>query len=172
MGEAVALARGNTVGVRDQIMDLVAGQGLSVTRTEVNALLPTPTARDFKDGSTAYSRDGVLQTDTIARAVINSGEITGFSWGRFEDAIRAWESITGNPAPLPSKPDGRNGAHRLSSEFTEWMMGLDSGWITSAGLSRTAELKAAGNGVVPQQAEFALNLLLDYNLRISLGLEE
>lgn len=37
LGEAEALKRGNTVGVRDQVMDLVAGQGLKVSRAVDNA---------------------------------------------------------------------------------------------------------------------------------------
>ena len=39
-------------------------------------------------------------------------------------------------------------------------MGLPEGWITDAGLKRNEELKACGNGVVPQQAELALRQLL------------
>ena len=64
-------------------------------------------------------------------------------------------------APNPTKPDGKEGAHRLSSEFTEWMMGLPKGWVTGLGLSRKDELKACGNGVVPQQAKLALEMLLE-----------
>lgn len=45
LGEAEALRRGNTVGVRDQVMDLVAGQGLKVSRQADN-LLPTPVTTD------------------------------------------------------------------------------------------------------------------------------
>jgi hypothetical protein len=41
------------------------------------------------------------------------------------------------------------------------MMGLPEGWITDVGLSRNEELKACGNGVVPQQAELALRILLE-----------
>jgi DNA (cytosine-5)-methyltransferase 1 len=37
---------------------------------------------------------------------------------------------------------------------------LPKGWITGHGLSRKDELKACGNGVVPQQAELALKILL------------
>ena len=81
------------------------------------------------------------------------------NFDRFEPAIRRWEAVTGNPAPAPTKPDGKDGAHRLSSEFTEWMMGLQPGWITGVGLSRKDELKACGNGVVPQQAKLALTIL-------------
>jgi hypothetical protein len=80
-------------------------------------------------------------------------------WGKFEPAIRRWEAIIGRPAPEPTKPDGKEGNHRLSSKFTEWMMGLPDGWITDIGLKRNDELKACGNGVVPQQAELALSLL-------------
>lgn len=41
-------------------------------------------------------------------------------------------------------------------------MGLPAGHVTSvAGLPRSAQLKALGNGVVPQQAEAAIRALLD-----------
>ncbi|RAJ61680.1 DNA (cytosine-5)-methyltransferase 1 [Streptomyces sp. Amel2xB2] len=41
-------------------------------------------------------------------------------------------------------------------------MGLPAGHVTGVpGLSRAAQLKALGNGVVPQQAAAALRLLLD-----------
>jgi len=83
------------------------------------------------------------------------------NWGKFEPAIKRWENILGRPAPSPTKPDGKNGAHRLSSAFTEWMMGLPEGWITDCELKRNEELKACGNGVVPQQAELALRILLE-----------
>jgi DNA (cytosine-5)-methyltransferase 1 len=153
-------------------------------------LMPTPAARDGKDGTVAHSRDGVVQTDTVARAVFNSGEIDLIgtpratasessasqvaagatkgriedqvlttNWGKFEPAIRRWEQHT-RPAPAPTKPDGKDGNHRLSSLFTEWMMGLPDGWVTGHGLKRNDELKMCGNGVVPQQAVLALRYLL------------
>jgi len=153
-------------------------------------LMPTPTTRDYKDGSQPHERDGKVQTDTVARAVFNSGEVllgtpranaanssskqvelgapkarledqVHTDWGKFEPAIRRWEAILGRPAPEPTKPDGKDGNHRLSSKFTEWMMGLPDGWITGHDLKRNDELKLAGNGVVPQQAELALRLLLE-----------
>jgi DNA (cytosine-5)-methyltransferase 1 len=84
------------------------------------------------------------------------------NWGKFEPAIRRWEELT-RPAPAPTKPDGKDGNHRLSAEFTEWMMGLPAGWVTGEeiGLKRNDALKACGNGVVPQQAELALRILLE-----------
>jgi hypothetical protein len=294
LGEAEALKRGNTVGVRDQVMDLVASQGLPVSRQADNLLptpntmehreiktpeqiaelkelspsgyrnlrevvinelpadallptpavghirnhdepiedylgrrqdyldgktkgmpgaslgvavrmemLPTPIVRDYKDGQAPSMRDGKVSVDTVGRAIMNSGEVnllptlrasdgyerrnqktmdkiaaeggdltmptlarTTVSWGKFAPAIERWEAVT-RPAPAPTKPDGKDGNHRLSAEFTEWMMGLPEGWVTDPemGLKRNDQLKACGNGVVPQQAELALRILLeDVNL--------
>ena len=48
---------------------------------------------------------------------------------------------------------------KLNAKFVEYMMGLPEGWVTDIGLSRTQQLKMLGNGVVPQQAYYALELL-------------
>ena len=160
-------------------------------REDILDVMPTPTTRDWKDSQAPHERNGVVQTDTVARAIFNSGEVqvsptplvddaknTGHNqtriktlasevweterttnWGKFEPAIRRWEQLT-RPAPVPTKPDGKDGNHRLSSSFTEWMMGLPDGWVTGHGLKRNDELKMCGNGVVPQQAELALRMLL------------
>ena len=83
----------------------------------------------------------------------------------------AGKPILGRPAPRPTEP-GRTG-ERLSPRFVEWMMGLPEGWVTDVpGLSRNAQLKALGNGVVPQQAAMALRLLLDRSGPIPLLAEE
>lgn len=39
-------------------------------------------------------------------------------------------------------------------------MGLPDGWVTDVGISRNDQLKALGNGVVPQQAAAAIRHLL------------
>jgi len=39
-------------------------------------------------------------------------------------------------------------------------MGLPAGWVTGVPISRNAQLKALGNGVVPQQAAAAVRALL------------
>ena len=39
-------------------------------------------------------------------------------------------------------------------------MGLPEGWVTGVDIPRNAQLKALGNGVVPQQAALALRLIL------------
>jgi DNA (cytosine-5)-methyltransferase 1 len=48
---------------------------------------------------------------------------------------------------------------KLNAKFVEYMMGLPEGWVTETGLTRTQQLKMLGNGVVPQQAYYALELL-------------
>jgi hypothetical protein len=138
---------------RDHGGDLLHDVQCGCSRAERR--LPTPTTRDYKDGQAEHKRDGVVQTDTVARAVF-SGD-----WGQYAPAIERWESVIGRPAPAPTKPDGRDGSHRLSSAFTEWMMGLPEGWVTGCGLTRNEELRACGNGVVPLQAALALNILLE-----------
>jgi DNA (cytosine-5)-methyltransferase 1 len=77
-------------------------------------------------------------------------------WGQYGPAVARWEAVTGRRAPWAVDDRGR-----LNPPFVEWMMGLPAGHVTAVpGLSRNAQLKALGNGVVPQQAEAALRLLL------------
>ncbi|NBR24217.1 MAG: hypothetical protein EBU08_10680 [Micrococcales bacterium] len=107
------------------------------------------------------AKDMEISWGKFEPALSNQAKDMEISWGKFEPAIRRWEELT-RPAPAPTKPDGKDGNHRLSAEFTEWMMGLPEGWVTSPeiGLKRNDQLKACGNGVVPQQAEMALRILL------------
>ena len=203
LGEEEARKRGNTVGIRDQAMDLALANGHKVSRAE---LMPTPLTSDgaVNGSAGAMARKspqvsaivhGFLPTPAVsdnrgaARSEVEAGDpkhrlkvavellpttrtsmkngatqkeidagnpkfrieaVT--NWGKFEPAIKRWEQVIGRKAPAPTKPDGKDGSHRLSSAFTEWMMGVPEGWITDCGLSRNDELKACGNGVVPQQA--------------------
>jgi DNA (cytosine-5)-methyltransferase 1 len=48
----------------------------------------------------------------------------------------------------------------LRPEYAEYMMGLPAGWVTDLDLSRSQKFKIIGNGVVPQQAYYALQQLL------------
>ncbi len=83
------------------------------------------------------------------------------AWGDYGPVIAQWEHVIGRPAPSPTEP-GRTGAPRLAPRFVEWMMGLPDGHVTdpAIGISRNDQLKALGNGVVPQQAALALDVLL------------
>ncbi|WP_405960861.1 DNA cytosine methyltransferase [Streptomyces sp. NBC_00024] len=77
-------------------------------------------------------------------------------FGEYGPAVARWESALGRPAPRPTDAVGR-----LNPPFVEWLMGLPTGHVTDVpGLSRSAQLKALGNGVMPPQAVHALNLLL------------
>ena len=49
--------------------------------------------------------------------------------------------------------------NKLNATFVEYMMGLPVGWVTDLDISRSQQLKLLGNGVVPQQAYYALGLL-------------
>lgn len=188
LGEAEALKRGNSVGVRDQVMDLVAGQGVKVSRTN----LPTPNVADtFTDKlKSSQQKEGSMHSVNLSQAVhmlptvvasdhadrrksenwqgrdlvstiheVEDELGAGVGFGKFQPAVKRWEEVLGVKAPAPTQPDGRDKAHRLSSKFTEWMMGLQPGWVTGHGLSRKDELKLCGNGVVPQQAKLALAVL-------------
>lgn len=83
----------------------------------------------------------------------------GVDWSVYEPAIRRWEDLLGRVTPHPTQP-GRHGQPVLAPRFVEHLMGLPTGWITDLPLPRTAQLRALGNGVVPQQAASALALLL------------
>jgi DNA (cytosine-5)-methyltransferase 1 len=131
--------------------------------TLLGALLPTPTAKyaaNARNATANRSPDSAHHAGTTLCDVFFDGA-SATSWGPYEAAVRRWEAVTGHPAPEPTVP-GRKGNRVLNAALPEWMMGLPAGWITEVpGLSRNAQLKIAGNGVVPQQAALALELLLD-----------
>lgn len=118
-------------------------------------LLPTPAASDGSRGPdyAATERNSTSYHTMVTLAAINQ-------WGKYEPAIRCWESLT-RPAPAPTEPN-KNGNPRLSAAFSEWMMGWPAGWVTdpAIGISRNDQLKIVGNGVCPQQAVAALTYLL------------
>jgi hypothetical protein len=170
--EEKARARGGQVTLSGQFMNLPTptvadtftdklkssqqkpGSMHSVNLSQAVHMMPTPnTMDDLPAGDESKIDRSKGGFSNVRETVVRP------NFDRFEPAIGRWEAVTENPAPAPTKPDGKDGAQRLSSEFTEWMMGLQPGWITSVGLSRKDELKACGNGVVPQQAKLALTIL-------------
>ena len=184
ISEIQARERGRMVKTADQVAQLAAENGLQVSPAIAASLLPTPTTQDGKNnaGPSQFERNtlplnaevmlmgtprataansSAVEVDAQAPKARLEDQVLVTSWGKFESAIRRWEEVLGRPAPAPTKPDGKDGNHRLSSKFTEWMMGLPDGWITGHDLKRNDELKLAGNGVVPAQAELALRLLLE-----------
>ncbi|MEU4247780.1 DNA cytosine methyltransferase [Amycolatopsis sp. NPDC026612] len=139
-----------------------------------------PRPQDHADLGTAARRGRAVATDPDRVRHQRSGQARGrwvgpadggdaaargsvpapAGWGEYEPAIRRWEHLTGQPAPVPTVP-GRRGNAVLNPALPEWMMGLPAGHITAvSGLSRADMLRLAGNGVVPRQAAAALAHLL------------
>lgn len=145
-------------------------------------LLPTPKAGDGTMGlprtsGRPPSRATHLATRLVYDTPLSYGQI---DYGKYELAIRYWETVRRDTAPLPLRRT-RTGGWRLNPEFAEWMMGLPKGWVTDPGLwtddeetaervrrgeihgkGHQAQLRLIGNGVVPQQAEVALRLLSEW----------
>jgi hypothetical protein len=116
----------------------------------VGVHLPTPPARDYK-GANQRDDDSCLP-GALSHHVVSD-------WGPYEVAVRRWERVTGLDAPAPTQTSAR-GKPQLAPAFVEWLMGLPRGWVTGRGLSRVAELRMLGNGVVPQQAAAAIRMCL------------
>jgi DNA (cytosine-5)-methyltransferase 1 len=102
---------------------------------------------DICMGVTDWRRPPATRT-----SISSVGEI---AWQEYEAAIRRWEALTGRTAPYPVER-GTRGQPRLATAFSEWLMGLPSGFVTALGLPYSAQHRALGNGVVPQQAVAAL----------------
>ncbi|WP_295851263.1 hypothetical protein [uncultured Microbacterium sp.] len=122
-------------------------------------MMPTPRASRGGSATETMYGLGAVRDDEGDQQGNVTGEVS--SWGPYAAAIERWEAVVGRTAPAPVRMDGKGGKARLNPELTEWMMGWPAGWVTaSAQLSRAEQLKACGNGVVPQQAAAALRMLL------------
>lgn len=135
--------------------------GPSFGLEDVIQLLPTPKAGDADFGLPRTSgRPPEMSTHLATK-------INYTDFGQYAPAIERWEKVLGRPAQPPTEPTGRDGAQRLSPRFVEWMMGLPDGWVTdpAIGITSNEQLKALGNGVVPQQAAAAIRWLLDVRAR-------
>lgn len=121
-------------------------------------LFPTITASEGDKGGPNQAHGGGDRTLSGTVTTTPQGNVVGeVAWGPYEPAVRLWESLT-REAPAPTLPDGKNGNHRLSARFTEWMMGYPLGWVTDV-IGRNPAIKACGNGVCTPQAFAALNIL-------------
>lgn len=146
------------------------GKQVSLADVVRYELLPTPAVNDM-----GANRDPDEYAEWAARQKAADGReaphgrslsveaLTHFQdWREYGPAIHRWEQVFGEPAPSPTEI-GTKGQRRLSPAFAEWMMGLPAGWVTDPvlGLSRKEQLRALGNGVVPQQAAAATRLYLE-----------
>lgn len=139
--------------------------GVPVPALASLTLLPTPAARDWKSGASNLMDRNSRPLNEFAVNMLGHIRTPDAPWVAtdgtdYGPAIRHWETVTGRPAPCPTEPGERRN-RRLSARFAEWMMGLPAGWVTEVpGLGRDEQIRAIGNGVVPQQAVAALRLLL------------
>jgi DNA (cytosine-5)-methyltransferase 1 len=121
------------------------------------SLLPSPTVADSRG-----TRNWTAKRTPGKK--FNSGKtLTDFAWllsdeawmsvdgVNYGPAIRRWEATLGRPAPAPTDA-GRTGNRRITPAFTEWLMGLDEGWVTDVDIPRAKQQIALGNGVIPRQA--------------------
>ena len=117
---------------------------------------------------------GELRTESVGlRGRQNKGQAGKEHWSSCQtpsDTCCERFSSIGNMSKLGRRFTSRREMHllevpppldegKLNAKFVEYMMGLPDGWVTDVGLSRAQQLKILGNGVVPQQAEYALELL-------------
>lgn len=116
-------------------------------------LIPTPSVADATGGH--ERRGGPRGDELLLKGLAKEGHLDRF--GPYAPVIGRWEDVLGRPAPDPTEPGKTR--PRLSSRFVEWLMGLNDGHVTAVGLTRNQELKALGNGVVPQQGAAALRHL-------------
>ena len=107
-----------------------------------------------RGGTPAADASGRFRSRTIPRPLWPESGNGSERFGVYQPAIQRWSGQLGRRSPNPLDRDGR-----LSPPFVEWMMGLPDGHVCGLGMSRTAELKMLGNGVVPAQAALALTVL-------------
>jgi DNA (cytosine-5)-methyltransferase 1 len=114
-------------------------------------LMPTPDAYLGSRGGSQSpeKRHAGGHSVSIADAV----SVLGDRFGPYAPTVHRWEQVLGRPAPTPTDRG------RLSARFVEFLMGLPDGWVTGVPISRSAQLRALGNGVVPQQAAAALGVI-------------
>ncbi len=93
-----------------------------------------------------------------------SGSITTHSDG--DEQQRNWKTPqlgsrynSRDQMRLQSPPNPLDINNKLNAKFVEYMMGLPVGWVTDLDISRSQQLKLLGNGVVPQQAYYAIDKL-------------
>ena len=163
---AAADADGQRYG-RRQDAGMVGGVGATSTvgRRSTSAARQKSGDRGAEDAADADRASGQARRDAGHDSGLlrpqSLGSAHSIEWGKYGPAIAQWEYVLNRRAPAPTEP-GSKGRPRLSPAFVEWMMGLPAGHVTdpAIGISRTAQLKALGNGVVPQQAALALSVLL------------
>lgn len=110
-------------------------------RSETSEIEHRPNRQEHWD---SFKNVGNADTKQLS----TDGQASKLGW-RFETRFEM--SLRQIPTPLV---DGK-----LNTKFVEYMMGLPEGWVTDLPISRAQQFKMLGNGVVPQQAYYALEKL-------------
>lgn len=132
---------------------------------DITHLMPTPNTLDYLGYREGEKREKALRRGveggSLRASTGNLREEVHFNADLYLPAVYRWEKILGRKSPRWTII-GDNGKPKLNPMFSEWLMGLPDGWVTSPeiGLSYGRQLMILGNGVVPQQAEAALTSML------------
>lgn len=155
-----ARGRGGAPAVSNADGNALWEQPVAIAQRGSQAIAGIVGAKAASDADGATSRQNgngqpaQQKTDHGRHRMDPSGRFLG--WGPYGPAVARWEHALGRLAPPPVDERGR-----LNPVFVEWMIGLPAGWVTDVpGIPRDAQLKALGNGVVPQQGAAAFRSLL------------
>jgi len=130
-----------TTGNQGKSQPQLGGSGKVITNTNSERLQRAwNEANDITNGVVTNS-DGNEQQRNRSTSRLGS---------RFNSRAQMRLQDTPNPLDINNK---------LNAKFVEYMMGLPVGWVTDLDISRSQQLKLLGNGVVPQQAYYAIEKL-------------
>jgi DNA (cytosine-5)-methyltransferase 1 len=144
---AIDAARGPVTAERTE----GSGRKNGVELASALNMLPTHRHSDAKNGG---PNQGIASGDIALSSAVQPER-----WGKYTAAVARHADVMGTLPPEPTEI-GPKGGRRLAAAFSEWLMMLPAGHLTSV-LDRNPALARAGNGVVPLQAATALRLLFE-----------
>lgn len=132
-------------------------------RRERVFILAQPTDSNSERGNirriTTEGNQGQSQFESCQCGSIASNTDNDKQQGVGKSQRLGWRFNSRAEMRLQRPPSALDLNNKLNPKFVEYMMGLPEGWVTDLGISRSQQLKMLGNGVVPQQAFHAINLL-------------
>ena len=162
------IVRASDVGAPHQRARLfIIAYPINCRCSQRNAIGSEQKFSEFKDDGCTTNSNGDAREEPRRTTICVSGSCKGLRNGKNKGKARD-EHRFSRSMDRQTVPDTLDQS-RLNVKFVEYMMGLRNGWVTDLELSRAHMLKMLGNGVVPQQAYYALELLNDMpsDLRLS-----